>query len=45
MAVTVKQLLEAANAAVPRVTPVQAKEMMEKETLSSSTCAIRRRSN
>ena len=30
MAVTVKQLLEAANAAVPRVTPAQAKEMMAK---------------
>ncbi len=28
MAVSVKQMLEAANAAVPRVTPAQAREMM-----------------
>ena len=30
MATSVKQLLEAANAAVPRITPAQAKEMMAK---------------
>jgi rhodanese-related sulfurtransferase len=30
MATSVKQLLEAANAAVPRVTPAEAKEMMTK---------------
>src|SRR5215471_12870571 len=30
MATSVKQLLEAANAAVPRVTPAQAKEMIAK---------------
>jgi rhodanese-related sulfurtransferase len=30
MATTVKQLLEAANAAVPRVTPAEAREMMAK---------------
>lgn len=30
MAASVKQLLEAANAAVPRITPAQAKEMMAK---------------
>ncbi len=31
MATSVKQLLEAANAAVPRVTPAQAREMKAKE--------------
>ena len=30
MATTVKQMLEAANAAVPRITPPQAREMMAK---------------
>jgi rhodanese-related sulfurtransferase len=30
MATSVKQLMEAANAAVPRITPAQAKEMMAK---------------
>src|SRR5262249_25994146 len=30
MAATVKQMLEAANAAVPRITPPQAREMMAK---------------
>jgi len=30
MAVTVKQMMEAANAAVPRVTPAQAREMLAK---------------
>lgn len=30
MATTVKQMLEAANAAVPRITPLQAREMMAK---------------
>jgi rhodanese-related sulfurtransferase len=30
MATTVKQMLEAANAAVPRVTPMQAREMITK---------------
>jgi rhodanese-related sulfurtransferase len=30
MATTVKQMLEAANAAVPRITPAQAKEMIAK---------------
>ena len=30
MAVSVKQMMDAANAAVPRVTPVQAREMMTK---------------
>jgi len=30
MATSVKQLLEAANAAVPRITPAEAKEMMAK---------------
>src|SRR3954465_1675478 len=30
MATNVKQMMEAANAAVPRITPAQAKEMMEK---------------
>jgi rhodanese-related sulfurtransferase len=30
MTVTVKQLMEAANAAVPRVTPAEAREMMAK---------------
>ena len=30
MALTVKQMLEAANAAVPRVTPAQARDMMAK---------------
>jgi rhodanese-related sulfurtransferase len=30
MAASVKQLMEAANAAVPRITPAQAKEMMAK---------------
>ena len=30
MSATVKQMLEAANAAVPRVTPAQAREMMAK---------------
>ena len=30
MAMSVKQLLEAANAAVPRITPAQAREMMAK---------------
>jgi rhodanese-related sulfurtransferase len=30
MAVSVKQMMEAANAAVPRVTPAQAREMMAK---------------
>ncbi len=30
MAVTVKQMLEAANAAVPRITPAQAEEMIAK---------------
>lgn len=28
MATTVKQMMDAANAAVPRITPVQAREMM-----------------
>ena len=31
MATSVKQLMEAANAAVPRVTPAQAQEMMAKD--------------
>lgn len=30
MAINVKQMMEAANAAVPKITPVQAKEMMAK---------------
>jgi len=30
MATTVKQMLDAANAAVPRITPLQAREMMAK---------------
>lgn len=30
MATSVKQMMEAANAAVPRVTPAQAREMMDK---------------
>ena len=30
MALTVKQMLEAANAAVPKITPDQAREMMDK---------------
>jgi rhodanese-related sulfurtransferase len=30
MAVSVKQMMEAANAAVPRITPAQAREMMAK---------------
>ncbi len=30
MAITVKDMLEAANAAVPRVTPAQARDMMKK---------------
>ena len=30
MATSVKQMMEAANAAVPRITPAQAKEMIEK---------------
>jgi len=30
MAISVKQMMDAANAAVPRVTPVQAREMMTK---------------
>jgi rhodanese-related sulfurtransferase len=30
MATTVKQMLEAANAAVPRITPAQAREMIDK---------------
>ncbi len=30
MTVNVKQLMEAANAAVPRITPAQAREMMAK---------------
>jgi rhodanese-related sulfurtransferase len=30
MAITVKEMLEAANAAVPRVTPAQARDMMAK---------------
>jgi len=30
MAMSVKQMMEAANAAVPRITPAQAKEMMTK---------------
>jgi rhodanese-related sulfurtransferase len=30
MAITIKQMLEAANAAVPRITPAQAKEMIAK---------------
>ena len=30
MAITVKQMLEAANAAVPRITPAEAKEMMSR---------------
>ena len=30
MATSVKQLLEAANAAVPRITPAQAREMIAK---------------
>ena len=30
MSLTVKQMLEAANAAVPKITPVQAKEMIAK---------------
>jgi len=30
MATSVKQLMEAANAAVPRITPMQAREMMSK---------------
>src|SRR5262245_46887908 len=30
MATTVKQMMEAANAAVPRITPAQAREMMAK---------------
>jgi rhodanese-related sulfurtransferase len=33
MATTVKQLLEAANAAVPRITPEQAKDLMAKGAL------------
>src|ERR1700752_2679997 len=31
MTVNVKQMMEAANAAVPRITPAQAKEMIAKE--------------
>lgn len=31
MPTNVKQMMEAANAAVPRITPAQAKEMMTKE--------------
>ena len=30
MALTVKQMMEAANAAVPRITPAQARDMMAK---------------
>jgi len=30
MATSVKQMMEAANAAVPRITPVQAREMIAK---------------
>jgi rhodanese-related sulfurtransferase len=30
MAISVKQMLEAANAAVPRITPAQAREMIDK---------------
>ena len=33
MATNVKQMLEAANAAVPRITPAQAREMIAKDTL------------
>jgi rhodanese-related sulfurtransferase len=33
MATNVKQMLEAANAAVPRITPAQAHEMIAKDTL------------
>jgi rhodanese-related sulfurtransferase len=33
MATTVKQMLEAANAAVPRITPAQAREMIAKDML------------
>jgi rhodanese-related sulfurtransferase len=33
MATNVKQMLEAANAAVPRITPAQAREMIAKENI------------
>ncbi|MBK3659773.1 rhodanese-like domain-containing protein [Bradyrhizobium diazoefficiens] len=33
MAISVKQMLEAANAAVPKITPAQAKEMIENGAL------------
>lgn len=33
MAISVKQMLEAANAAVPKITPAQAREMIEKGAL------------
>jgi rhodanese-related sulfurtransferase len=33
MATNVKQMLEAANATVPRITPAQAREMIAKDTL------------
>jgi rhodanese-related sulfurtransferase len=39
MATNVKQLLEAANAAVPRITPAQAHEMIAKDNTLILYCA------
>ncbi len=40
MPTSVKQLLEAANAVVPRITPAQAREMMAKGNTLSWTYAM-----
>ena len=42
MATSVKQLLEAANAVVPKVTPAQAREMMAKGNTLVPMCGMRR---